>query len=90
VANANRELGEAAAAVLIRRLADIRAASSIHDVVAGNPSQLDAPTDWSISLTDGFSLHIRCAERKPPLDAHGKIDWAYVSRFKVMEVPKNG
>ena len=90
VTKAKRELGETAAAVLIRRVADLRAASTICDLVAGNPTQLEVPTDWSIGLADGFLLHIRCAERNPPLDAHGNIDWTYVSRFKVMGVSKNG
>lgn len=89
-AKAKRELGKSAADTLQRRLADLRAAYSIKDLVTSAPTRLRDQMELSIGLAEDYVLCIRCGHRNPPLDAQGHIDWLRVSRVKVMEVRKNG
>jgi len=52
---AKLELGAAAATMLKHRLADLRAASSVRDIVAGRPREIDGPPPkpMVVDLCDG-------------------------------------
>jgi plasmid maintenance system killer protein len=73
-----------------RRLADLRAATSIEDLPLGNPRQLPGklqPT-MALDLCDGFSLTFRSnhVRRGTPT---GRGDWSEVSRIKIMTIGRD-
>ena len=87
---ATRELGHSAADGLRRRLADLRAAQSVCDLVASPPTQLDDPLELSIPIADGFHLVLRCNHLEAPMLNTGSLDWSSVERVKIMGVERDG
>lgn len=70
-----------------RRLADLRAATSVDDLVVGNPRQLPGkpqPT-MVLDLCDSFSLSFR-PNHVLRGTATGKRDWSEVTRIKIMTI----
>lgn len=87
---ANHELGLRVSELLKRRLADLRAATSIKDLVAGQPRILDEANrqNMVINLSDGYGI-VYCANHiKNPMTETGGIDWAKVSRIKILRIGK--
>jgi len=86
MAIAERKLGEKVAEKLKRRLADLRAASYVKEIVAGKPRVLDGkhPEQIAVELCDEYLL-IFCANHNtnPKLDS-GEIDWSQVNRIKIL------
>lgn len=85
---AERKLGTKVAEKLKRRLADLRAASSIKDIVAGKPRELlvmNLP-QIAVELCDGYFLFFSANHNKNPLLPSGNIDWAHVSRIKILRI----
>ena len=81
-------LGVMAAETLIRRLADLRAAEAISDVVAGNP-QLGEHGElecFRLSLAEESVLVLTPNHSKPRLDNAGKTDWPMVRRVRVVSL----
>jgi hypothetical protein len=84
-AKANRKLGIDAANELRRRVADLRAATSVHDLLVGQPRGSGAD---EIALDVGTSFEITfCANHNtvPRLES-GAIDWSKVSRVKILGI----
>lgn len=83
---AKRDLGPKVAEKLRRRLADLRAAVSVNDLIAGRPHELDGAHQRRIALDlcDGRRM-LFCANHAvlPKLES-GKIDWSKVSRVKIL------
>lgn len=76
------------AEILKRRLADLRAATSIEDLLAGQPRELDGSDGQHmvIDLRDGYRI-IFCANHpKNPITENGDLDWAKVSRVKILQI----
>jgi toxin HigB-1 len=88
---AKRELGSKVSDKLKHRLADLRAAISVHDLVAGHPRKLDETYQRKIvmQLGAGYRL-VFCANHAvlPKLES-GKIDWSKVSRVKLLRIECN-
>jgi hypothetical protein len=84
---AERKLGAKAAARLRRRLADLRAAESAAEIVAIGLVQLPQPpsTQFYFDL-GGAMLVVEVNHQKEPTADSGGIDWARVTRVKVMKV----
>jgi plasmid maintenance system killer protein len=86
---ANKKFGTDAANELRLRIADLRAATSVQDLVVGNPR---ATAEGQIELDAGTHLRIIfCANHNtvPKLDS-GAVDWSRVSRVKILGIePKN-
>ncbi len=84
-AKANRKLGIDAANELRRRVADLRAATSVHDLLIGEPRGID---ENQIVLDVGTSFQIIfCANHNTmPRFESGEIDWSKVSRVKILEI----
>jgi hypothetical protein len=87
------ELGESAqlprdvTEALKRRLADVRAAHSVGDLVAGSPSfRGDRGERLQIGLADAHTLILKANHADNPVDEDGRVDWSNVSRVKVMAV----
>lgn len=87
-ATAKRELGTEVALALQHRLADIRAATCIRDVVAGHPRPAVGRGNdtYLIDLPAGVHLLLRSNHAQPPVTAGNRIDWDKVSRIKIIEI----
>ena len=73
-----------------RRLADLRAATSVEDLLVGNPRQLSGklhPT-MALDLCDGFSLTFRPNHVRRGT-ATEKGDWSEVTRIKIMTMGRD-
>lgn len=84
-AHADRMLGVGIAKVLRRRLADLQAATSIKDLVAGNPHQL-SDDSMAVELCDGHRL-VFCANHiKNPTTEAGTLDWSKIYRVRIRRI----
>ena len=92
VAQAERELGSKVAEVLIHRLADLRAATSPKDLLAGRPKVLNdlSYECMAVDLYDGFRLVFRANHHpRNPLAGPGQVDWLKVSRVKILLIERD-
>ena len=76
---------------LKRRLADLRAANCVKDLVAGRPRQLrgDRAGQVAIDLGDGFQLVFCTNHGVPPLVDRSQVDWSRVNRVKIVSIEGN-
>lgn len=87
-ADAEEELGPVAAQALKHRLADLRAATSIAEVVVGNPRP---PRDGGtpcliIDLSDSSYITVQANHPENPLTEKAEPDWTSISRLKVTHI----
>jgi len=90
--DAIRELGSSVAQALKHRLADLRAALSIADLLVGNPRIVEDETQnktMFIDLRDDYQVVFCANHPKNPVLEDGKIDWSKVSRIKIMRIERN-
>lgn len=82
------ELGEMVAEQLMHRLADLRAATTIDDVVVGNMSIIGNPhqNQVEIDLYGGQKLVLCANHVTNPTAPTGEVDWSQVRRVKIMEI----
>jgi len=85
---AKHELGEETADALIGRLADLRAASSMHELVAGRPRFLPEATKPTVivDLTPGYQLSFCANHVTNPVTENGELDWTRISRIKILDI----
>jgi toxin HigB-1 len=90
-AHAKNELGTNVAEILKRRLADLRAASSVKDLVAGQPRQLDNKNDqcMAIDLCDGFWIVFTANHTRNPKNRIGELDWLKINRVIILRIERN-
>lgn len=82
-----KALGAPAAEALQQRLADLRAAESISELLVGSPRTSD--TDGStLTITLTASAHSIWAANhvSPPRDSSGRIDWDRTRRLRLLEI----
>lgn len=87
---AERHFGADTARRLRARVADLKAAVTATDLVAGTPTFVDAGGgSIEISLGEGSSLRLRVNHLQAPLNKDGRLIWKNVSRVRVVaiEVP---
>jgi plasmid maintenance system killer protein len=85
---AKRELGAKIAKLLRRRLADLRAATCVKDIVAGRPREVGRGRHgrYAVELCDNSRI-IFCANHiTVPVVASGGVDWSKVSRVKILRI----
>ena len=84
-------MGTEVAEVLKRRLADIRAATSYGDLIAGKPRLLNIGDLRILNVDLGEDYHLILEANHPqnPLTETGKLDWTRVSRVKVTHIGRN-
>jgi hypothetical protein len=89
--HAVQELGLAVGEALKHRLADLDAATSIRDVLLGNPRQLDGPRShcMAIDLADDHVLIFCPNHTTNPVASDGQPDWPRVSRIRILGIEKN-
>jgi proteic killer suppression protein len=88
---ATQTLGSDTAKALKNRLADIRAADIISDVLAGQPS-LDKNTDcYHFELANGHKLIVKPSHVTERTNTDGTTDWKRVHRVQVISLmePQN-
>ncbi|MFA6917182.1 MAG: hypothetical protein WC222_12380 [Parachlamydiales bacterium] len=85
---ARRELGERVAAALKHRLADLRAATSVKDLIAGNPRELgdSRAGDMAVDLVDGHTMIFRSNHAALPVLATNLVDWSRVTRIQIIKI----
>lgn len=86
------ELGRPVGEVLKHRLADLRAAISINDLLVGQPRILDGEVQSQyliIDLCDGYQMIFSANHPNNPIGENGKIDWQKVSRIKILRIERN-
>jgi proteic killer suppression protein len=87
---AQEQLGTETAFKLKSRLADMRAADSVTDLVVGNPREIlnqDNPA-FKIDLSLDECIIFTPVHSKLPVLSDGKIDWHNVSRIKLISIGK--
>ncbi len=77
------KFGEKAAADLRARIADLRAADSVADIVAGSPQFFDDDPRMTISVLDTIEIVLRPNHVKMPRLAEGGVDWHHVRRLRI-------
>lgn len=82
---AKRNLGTKVAETLKHRLGDLRAATSINEVIVGQPRLLDAE-QMVIDLCDGYHIIFSANHPKKPISEDGALDWTKVSRVKILRI----
>jgi len=84
---AERELGIEIAKKLRARLSDLRAASSIADLVASTTEKLDQASERMAFALSSTVRIIFCANHvKIPRTRSGEVNWQKVSRIKLLEI----
>lgn len=73
---------------LMRRLADLRASTSLSDLVLGDPRDVPGTNSRfkTIEIAFGHRLVIRANHAKNPTLSDGKTDWRRVSHVQVMSI----
>jgi hypothetical protein len=89
--NAKDEFGEAVAEALKHRLADMSAATSVNDLVAGRPRILGgtAPHQMALDLGDNYRIAFTANHTKNPRTETGDLDWKRVSRIKILRIERD-
>ena len=83
----NKRFGQLAAP-LKRRLAQLRAAGVLGDVVLGNPHPLSANRSgqFAVDISKNYRLIFEPADEPVPLAEDGTIDVTHVSAIRILEV----
>lgn len=89
-ANATHKLGPKVAEVLKHRLADLRAATSVMDLVVGRPRILEDSDHqrMTVDLCDGFRIIFSANHPNKPVSETGELDWTKVSRIKILWIER--
>lgn len=83
---ATAKLGKSCARKLRTRLADLKAASRVTDLVAGRPHQLtgDRRGQFALDLEGGRRLVFEPDHNPIPQRQDGSIDWSRVTKIRVV------
>lgn len=82
--HADATLGSKAAESLRRRVADLKASTSVSDLLIGRPRQRDE--NLEIELSDGYVMVLVPNHPKKPTSQNGQLLWDKISRIKVVEI----
>lgn len=83
---AKKQLGANSAKKLRTRLADLRAAARVSDLIAGRPHPLkgDRSGQFALNLHGGMRLVFESAHMATPLTTDGAIDWPQVTAVRIV------
>jgi hypothetical protein len=87
-ARARERLGGKVAEKLKRRLADMRSAASVADLVAGSPQELDGADtgDYVVNLHGTARIRFCANHNCPPRLQSERVDWTKVSRILIKRI----
>jgi hypothetical protein len=83
-----RRCGKIVAASLKHRLADLEAAPTVVDLIAGRPRLQNPSGKYVIRLATEFCLEFVANHVKNPVDKDGNVDWKKVSRIQIVRIGK--
>ena len=90
-AEAYCRFGPTVAKILHHRMADLRSATVAKDLVAGRPRVLKG-TDgqkMAVDLCEGYRIVFTANHPNNPKLESGEVDWANVSRIKILDIEKS-
>lgn len=85
-AQAKSELGDTVAEVLKHRLGDLRAAASIRDLLVGMPRVSADGQEMIVDVGGTHNIVFKANHVKCPMTEAKKIDWAKVTRIKILRI----
>lgn len=85
---ATRQLAKNVTKSLRHRLADLEAAGSVKDIIAGYPRKRGASGNYQLTLSDGFCLEFAANHVKNPVGKDEEVDWSRVNRIQIMRIGK--
>lgn len=85
-AEARRQFGDSVAEMLRHRLADLDAATSPKDLLAGRPRAGTEAETMVIDLGEGHRLVFAANHPNNPTTPDGELDWARVRRVRVLRI----
>ena len=85
---AQNELGADTASLLLHRVADIRAATSVLDLVAGSPREdgSTVPSSFLVNVAEKHRIRIAANHVSNPITPTGAVDWANVRRVMIVAI----
>lgn len=86
------ELGPAVAETLKHRLSDLRAATSVYDLIVGHPRILENaenPQLMAIDICNDYRIIFCANHQRNPAETNGNIDWQKVSRVKILRIERS-
>lgn len=86
---AEAKFGAQIAQLLFDRLADLRAADSISDLIVGNPQVFDDSKglpNLKIELASNYIIILTPNHVELPKGKNGHLDWTTVTRLKIMKI----
>ena len=83
-----RRFGKKVTESLKHRLADLEAAPTAVDLIAGRPRVQNPSGNYAVRLADGFCLEFAVNHVKKPVDKNGDVDWKKVSRIRIVRIGK--
>jgi hypothetical protein len=86
---AKRHLGDPVAEMLRHRLADLDAAPSAKDLIAGQPRLGEDAETMVVDLCEGSRLVFTANHPSNPMTATGELDWANVRRIRILRIETN-
>ena len=86
--SAKRKHGDPSARKLMTRIADLNAAASVYELVAGNPHPLVGKRlgQFALDLHGGMRLVFEPANEPLPKNLNGSVDWCNVSRVRIIYI----
>jgi hypothetical protein len=85
---AKTQFGTEVTEALKHRLADIRAARSPKDLVAGRPRPAHDSRHMIIDLREGYQILVKANHPKYPKSDTDELDWTKISRIKIILIEK--
>ncbi len=83
-----RKFGKGVTGKLKLRLADLRAATSVKDLVVGRPREIEGRghARFAIDLCEGYYMVFAANHANIPTVESGGVNWSKVSRVKILKI----
>jgi hypothetical protein len=89
--SAKEQYGAGVSAKLKARLADFRAHKTVAEILSGNPREVkgNQHSTYRVDLDEGYVITFCSNIVDTPKLKSGEIDWAQVSRIKILKIDKS-
>ena len=85
---ATRQLAKNVTRSLRHRLADLEAAGSVRDLIAGYPRKRKSSDNYQVTLADDVCLEFAANHVRNPVDKNEEVDWSRVNRIQIVRIGK--
>ncbi len=86
----DKKLGRVGAQAFQVCLSDLRAASTIADITVNYAAEIASKSDIELVLAEGIHVRLRATDSGVKRPKGAPVDWAKVSRLKIMEIMNRG